>query len=52
MSALEMEGDERMRTQDTLEIVDCGRASERTKGWLGGLTAEMTFPPFNWFFAM
>ena len=37
MSALKVEQVEpRVRAEDAVEIIDCGRASERTKGtWLG-----------------
>jgi hypothetical protein len=49
MSALVMEGDERMGKEDNLEIIDCGRASERTKGWFFGVAAEFGSSPFNWF---
>jgi hypothetical protein len=49
MSALEMEGYERMRTEDILEITDCGRASERTHGGLLGFSAEFGVAPFNYF---
>jgi hypothetical protein len=49
MSALDMEGDERVRTEDVVEIIDCGRASERTKGWVLGIATEYGTAPFNWF---
>ena len=48
MSALEMEGDERVRAQDAVEIVDCGKASERTKGSFYGLPFELAGAPFFW----
>jgi hypothetical protein len=32
MSALKTETIERVRAEDAVEIIDCGRASERTKG--------------------
>ncbi len=49
MSALEMEGEERVRAEDAPEIIDCGQASERTKGVFAGIYLETGNPPFNWF---
>ena len=49
MSALKEEGDERVRAEDALEIIDCGRASERTKGGPVGLADEPGWAPFNRF---
>jgi hypothetical protein len=50
MSALKKEGEERVRAEDAVEIIDCGRASERTKGTSVGWLLEMGFPPFNYSF--
>jgi hypothetical protein len=33
----------------SLEILDCGRASERTKGGFLLIFLEAGSPPFNWF---
>jgi hypothetical protein len=49
MSALNVERDEEVRAQDAVEIVDCGRASERTKGGILLIFLESGSPPFNWF---
>ncbi len=49
MSALKMEGKERVRAGDAVEIIDCGRASERTKGGFLLIFLEGGTPPFNWF---
>ncbi len=49
MSALKVEGEERVRAGDAVEIVDCGRASERTKGGFLLVLLENGAPPFNWF---
>jgi hypothetical protein len=50
MSALKEEGDERVRAEDAVEIIDCGRASERTKGGFFGQQYEGGQAPFSWFF--
>jgi hypothetical protein len=52
MSALKVEGDERVRAGDAVEIIDCGRASERTKGSFQFIFQELATPPFNWLFPM
>ena len=49
MSALKVEGDERVRAEDAVEIIDCGRASERTKGGFLLIAFEPATPPFTWF---
>ena len=49
MSALRQERDEEVRAQDAVEITDCGRASERTKGGLLLVFNEPGVAPFNWF---
>jgi len=48
MSALREEGDETVRAEDAVEIIDCGRASERTKGSFFGFY-EGGMAPFNQF---
>ena len=50
MSALKVEGDERVRAGDAVEIIDCGRASERTRGSFQFVLLELATPPFNWLF--
>jgi hypothetical protein len=50
MSALKVEqGESRVRAEDAVEIVDCGRVSERTKGGFLLIFLESGSPPFNWF---
>jgi hypothetical protein len=49
MSALKEEGDERVRAEDAVEIIDCGRASEQTQGGIGLLGLEGGAPPFNYY---
>jgi hypothetical protein len=49
MSALRQDRDEEVRAQDAVEITDCGRASERTKGGILLIFMEAGGPPFNWF---
>jgi hypothetical protein len=54
MSALKMEGRERVRAGDadgrSLGMIDCGRASKRTKGVSLLLFLEFGSPPFNWLY--
>ena len=53
MSALKVEHREpRVRAGDAVEIIDCGQASEQTKGGWLGLTYEAANPPFNWFLSL
>jgi len=50
MSALKVEQTEsRVRAEDAVEIIDCGQASERTKGGFLLVFLESGSPPFNWF---
>lgn len=49
MSALRQDRDEEVRAQDAVEITDCGRASERTKGGILLVFTEPGVAPFNWF---
>jgi hypothetical protein len=50
MSALKVEqGEPRVRAEDAVEIIDCGRASERTKGGILLIFLESGNPPFNWY---
>jgi hypothetical protein len=50
MSALKLEqGESRVRAEDAVEIIDCGRASELTKGGWLLIFLESGNPPFNWF---
>ncbi|HEY6927825.1 MAG TPA: hypothetical protein VI653_30395 [Steroidobacteraceae bacterium] len=51
MSALKMDhAEQRVRAEDAVEIVDCGRASERTKGPWTLILTENGWPPFNGLF--
>jgi hypothetical protein len=50
MSALKLEGSKRVRAGDAIGLIDCGRASERTKGSLLLLFMEYGVPPLNWSF--
>ena len=50
MSALKVEHREsRVRAEDAVEIIDCGQASEQTKGGWLGLPSEAGSPPFIFF---
>jgi hypothetical protein len=49
MSALKLEQvEQRVRAEDAVEIIDCGRASERTKGVPLLIFLELGTPPFSW----
>ena len=48
MRALKVEGDERVRAEEAVEIIDCGCASEQTKGAPTFLMIEAANPPFVW----
>jgi hypothetical protein len=54
MSALKSAGSQRVRAGSAgdhgLGMIDCGRASERTKGTSLLLFFENGIPPFNWLF--
>ena len=51
MSALKLDNSElRVRAEDAVEIIDCGRASVRTKGGFWPIMLELGTPPFNWLF--
>ncbi len=52
MSALKVERRLRVRAEDAVGMVDCGRASERTKGIPMFLLLELGTPPFNWLFLL
>jgi hypothetical protein len=49
MSALKQEREEEVRAADAVEITDCGRASERTKGGIMMIFLEAGSAPYNWF---
>jgi hypothetical protein len=49
MSALKKEGEERVRAEDAVEVIDCGRASERTRGGFLLILIEPANSPFNWY---
>ena len=48
MSALKQEREEEVRAADAVEITDCGRASERTKGAPTFILFEVGSAPFIW----
>jgi hypothetical protein len=49
MSALKLDHvEERVRAEEAVEIIDCGRASVRTKGAFSMVLLEVGTPPFNW----
>jgi hypothetical protein len=50
MSALKLERKERVRAEEAVEIIDCGQASERTKGMAAGFYQEFGSSPFIWMF--
>ena len=50
MSALRMDGSERVRAGDAVGMVDCGQASKRTKGTSLLLFLENGIPPFVWLY--
>jgi len=51
MSALKLDNaGQRVRAEDAVEIIDCGRASERTRGTMTLVLLEVGWPPFNWLF--
>jgi hypothetical protein len=52
MSALKMEGGQRVRAGDAVGMIDCGQASKRTKGVPMFLLLELGTPPFNWLFLL
>ena len=49
MNALKMEESTPVRANEAVELIDCGRASERTKGSTLRQSFEFGFPPFHWF---
>ena len=49
MSALILDhAEQRVRAEDAVEIIDCGRASVRTRGAFSMILLEVGTPPFNW----
>lgn len=50
MSALKMEGSQRVRAGDAVGMLDCGQASKRTKGMSLLLFLENGIPPWNWLY--
>lgn len=52
MSALEVGKDESVRAEDTVVIIDCGRASERTRGFFIGWATELAQSPNNWWISL
>ncbi len=49
MNALKMEESEPGLAREGVELIDCGRASERTKGGVLANAFEFNSPPFHWF---
>lgn len=49
MSTLEIETEIKNAVQatDAVEIIDCGRVSERTQGFAWLIVFEGSYPPFN-----
>jgi hypothetical protein len=49
MSTLEIETEIKNAVQatDAVEIIDCGRASERTQGFAFLVLFEIGYPPYN-----
>ena len=52
MSALKTEGSERVRAEDAVGMIDCGRASKQTRGTLLILFLEDGDAPFDWSFLL
>jgi hypothetical protein len=52
MSALKMEGSERVRAGEAVGMIDCGRASKRTMGTFILLFFEVSAPPTNWLYLL
>ena len=50
MSALRKDGSERVRAGDAVGMIDCGRASKRTKGSFILLFLEGGVPPWDWLY--
>jgi hypothetical protein len=50
MSALKMDRSQRVRAGDAVGMIDCGRASKRTKGFSLLLFLEYGIPPWNWLY--
>ena len=50
MSALKTERGLRVRAEEAIGMVDCGQASERTRGVPMFILLELGIPPFNWLF--
>ena len=50
MSALKMERGQRVRAGDAVGMIDCGRASKRTKGSFILLFLEGGVPPWDWLY--
>lgn len=50
MSALKTEGSQRVRAGEAVGMIDCGRASKRTKGTSILLFLEFGAPPFDWLY--
>jgi hypothetical protein len=51
MSALKLDNaGQRVRAEDAVEIIDCGRASVLTRGAFSLVLLELGTPPFNWLF--
>ena len=49
MDALKVDESEQLQAKEEIELIDCGRASERTKGEFLGMNFEPIYPPFSRF---
>jgi hypothetical protein len=47
-----VENAETVRAPEAVELVDCGRASEQTKGFWTLIQVELGVPPNNWLFPL
>jgi hypothetical protein len=52
MSALRKDGSERVRAGDAVGMIDCGRASKRTKGTFILLFYEYGTAPYDWLYLL
>lgn len=50
MNTLKVEESEHMEAKEAMELIDCGRATERTQGYFMGVNIENSYPPFHYAF--
>lgn len=50
MNAMKVNIDEKVQVLDEIELIDCGCASEQTKGTHVLLFLENSLPPFDWLY--